>query len=112
MAGFSKISKSQADKFGTKSGPELFEDAIKLHKAGEIAKAEKLYLKSIDSGFHNELAFLNLGFIYRNAGRHDEELAIYERAISIDLHSAEVYANLGNFFKNHGNLDQALASTL
>ena len=49
----------------TKNGAELLEAAVRAHKAGDIKNAEALYLEAIKSGFHHEIAFSNLGLIYK-----------------------------------------------
>ena len=48
---------------------QLLEKAVKLHKGGQIAEAEIFYLQAIEAGFHHEIAFSNLGVIYKNTNR-------------------------------------------
>ncbi|MDB4590010.1 tetratricopeptide repeat protein, partial [bacterium] len=62
-------------------GPQLLEKAVKLHQGGQIAKAETFYLQAIEAGFHHEIAFSNLGVIYKNTNRIKEATEIYKRAI-------------------------------
>ncbi|KZR89235.1 Demethylrebeccamycin-D-glucose O-methyltransferase [Synechococcus sp. MIT S9509] len=112
MAGFKKSEPNTKKKKISKNGPQLLEAAIKAHKAGDIKNAEALYLNAIDSGFHHEIAFSNLGVIYKNTNRSKEAVSIYERAVAANPNYADSHANLGNLFKDLGQLDQALASTL
>ena len=84
MKGFDKIKKDIRVKPQSKAGPRLLEAAVKLHKAGETRQAEDLYLRAIESGFHHEIAFSNLGVIYKNANRQKDAEDIYRRAIGIN----------------------------
>ena len=45
------------------------ESAFRAHKAGDITNAEALYLNAINRGFDHEIAFSNLGVIYKNRQR-------------------------------------------
>ena len=112
MAGFGKITPSPNNKKGSKNGPQLLEAAVRAHKIGDIQNAEALYQKVINSGFHHEAAFSNLGVIYKNSGREEKAIAIYERAITQNPNFADAYTNLGDLYKDLGKLDQALVSTL
>ena len=112
MGGFG-ISTSDTNKRKiSKNGPQLLEAAVRAHKTGDITSAEALYLNAINSGFHHEIAYSNLGVIYKNTGRKEKALAIYELATAKNPNFADAFTNLGNLYKDLGNLDQALASTL
>ena len=112
MAGFGKNSPNTKKQKIIKNGSKFLEEAIKAHQAGDIIKAEALYLNTINSGVHNATAFSNLGVIYKNSGRYKEAIGVYKRAISSNPKFAEAYTNLGNLLKDLGKLDQALACTL
>ncbi|WP_413681818.1 tetratricopeptide repeat protein [Prochlorococcus sp. MIT 1323] len=112
MKGFGKSELNKSVEKHNKSGRQLLKAAVKAHTAGNIQIAEELYLKAIDSGFHHEIAFSNLGVIYKNTDRKQKALEIYKQAISVNPSFADAYANLGNLLRDLGNLDQALASTL
>ena len=112
MAGFGNSTPNTNKRKIPKNGPQLLEAAIRAHKTGDIANAEALYLNAINSGFDHEIAFSNLGVIYKNTGRQEKAIKIYERAITKNPKFADAYTNLGNLYKDLGNLDQALASTL
>ena len=96
----------------TKIGPSLLQAAVTAHKAGNIKKAELLYNKTIDCGFSHEIAFSNLGVIYKNTGRIKEAISIYNRAISFNPDFADAYLNLGNLLHSIGKHDQALVRML
>lgn len=111
MSGFGGTDLKKINRKSVTDGAELLEEAVNAHKLGQLQLAEKLYLKAINSGFRHEIAFSNLGVIYKNSGRTQEALAIYEQAISINPNFFDAYINLGNLFKQVGKLDEALTST-
>ena len=112
MAGFGNGIPARNKQKTSKNGPQLLEAAVRAHKKGDTTNAETLYIDAINSGFHHEIAFTNLGVIYKNSDRKEKAIAIYERAIAKNPNFADAYTNLGNLYKDLGNLDQALASTL
>ena len=112
MAGFGNNNPNTKKQKIPKNGPQLLDAAVRAHKTGDITNAEALYLNAISSGFHHEIAFSNLGVIYKNTGRKEKALAIYELAVAKNPNFADTYTNLGNLYKDLGDLDQALASTL
>ena len=112
MTGFGNKTHNTNKQKITKNGPQLLESALRAHKTGDITNAEALYLNAINSGFHHEIAFSNLGVIYQNTGRKEQALAIYKRAVAKNPNFADAYTNLGNLYKDLGNLYEALASTL
>ena len=112
MAGFGKETSKKNKQQVPKNGSQLMKAAVKAHKSGNIKNAESLYLDAIDSGFCHEIAFSNLGVIYKNTNRKKEAVSIYKRAISINPNFADAYSNLGSLLQDLGKLDQALASTL
>ena len=112
MAGFGKSTPNKNKQQTSRNGSQLLEAAVKAHKAGNIENAESLYLDAINSGFCHEIAFSNLGVIYKNTNRQKEAVSIYKRAILLNPKFADAYSNLGSLLQDLGNLDQALASTL
>ena len=112
MAEFENIAPNTNKQKISKNGPQLLKAAVRAHKTGDIENAEVLYLNTINSGFHHEIAFSNLGVIYKNTGRKGKAIAIYKRAIAKNPNFASAYTNLGNLYKDLGSLDKALASTL
>ena len=112
MAGFGNSTQKTKKQTILKNGPQLLEAAVRAHKTGDIINAESLYLKIINSGFHHEIAFSNLGVIYKTTGRREKAIAIYERAIAENQNFVDAYTNLGNLYKDLGSVDKALAFTL
>ena len=85
MAGFGEQKGNTLKrKSSLKTGPQLLKKAVKLHQGGQIAEAETFYLQAIQAGFHHEIAFSNLGVIYKNTNRTKEALEIYKRAILLN----------------------------
>ena len=71
MVGFGKDNPIARKHKSSKNGPMLLESAVIAHKAGDIVKAESPYLSAIDSGFHHEIAFSNLGgFTNKQTGQN------------------------------------------
>ena len=112
MAEFGKSTPNKNKEQISNDGPQLLEAALRAHQIGDITNAETLYLNAINSGFHHEIVFSNLGVIYQNTGRKEKALAIYKRAIAKNPNFVDAYTNLGYLYKVLGNLDQALAITL
>ncbi len=94
------------------SGSATLEAAVKAHKAGDVESAERLYQQAISSGFSHQIAFSNLGVIYKNSGRPKQAIDCYRKALHIYPGFADAYANLANLLKEQGKLDQALEAAL
>ncbi len=112
MAGTENSNQNTNQEKISKNGPQLLEAAVRAHQTGDIKNAEMLYLAAINSGFNHEIAYSNLGVIYKNTGRREKAVEVYEHAIAINPSFASAYTNLGNLYKDLGNLNQALAFTL
>ena len=112
MAGFGTNDQTSNKPKNSKAGAKALESAVAAHKAGDIEKAETLYVKAISLGFHHEIAFSNLGVIYRYTDRHKEAVEAYRKAISISPRFTDAYLNISSLLIELGNLDQALDSTL
>ena len=112
MPGFKSDTPNTNKQKSYQNGPKLLEAAVRAHKIGDIKNAESLYLNSINSGFEHEVAFSNLGVIYKTTNRKEKAIAMYERAIAKNPSFAEGYSNLGNLYRDVGKLDKALAATL
>ena len=69
MAGLGKSTPNKNKQQIPRNGSQLLEAAVKSHKAGNIENAESLYLDAINCGFCHEIAFSNLGVIYKNTNR-------------------------------------------
>ena len=91
----------------TQNGPQLLESALRTHNTGDITNAETLYLNAINSGFHHEIAFANLGVIYQITGRKEKALAIYKRAVAKNPNFADAYTNLGNLYKSWESIQRS-----
>jgi tetratricopeptide (TPR) repeat protein/ADP-heptose:LPS heptosyltransferase len=107
MPGFGKSKHRNKDKAQITQIHTLLDEAIRLQKAGQIDKAEALYLEVLSSGFEHEIILSNLGVIYKRTKRISEAIAIYKRATSLNPEFADAHANLGALLQEKGEYDNA-----
>ncbi|MBV2352102.1 tetratricopeptide repeat protein [Synechococcus sp. HK05] len=110
MAGFGQSKQRNESKPSTKQLQTLVEEAVRLHKAGQIDEAETLYLQALNSGLEHEIILSNLGVIYKRTNQVDKAIEIYKRAISVNPKFADAHANLGGLLQEKGQHDAALQS--
>lgn len=112
MAGFgSKKSQQPKPSSQIHPGAKSLEAAVRRHKEGALADAERLYRKAIESGFTHPIAFSNLAVIYKQTNRHQEAISCYTKAIAIHPEFADAHANLGTLLEERGELEPALTAT-
>ena len=111
MEGFGSSNRTEIKRKDAKKGAKLLESAIKAHKTGDIGNAETLYKRAIDTGFKHEIAYSNLGIIYKDTGRIKEAISIYEQAIDA-TNFANGYLNIGSIFAELGDFTRALKAHL
>lgn len=86
----------------------LFVEALRLHQAGRLSHAEKLYrqLLSIDSNHPDGLHLL--GVIAYQSGRHESAIELIGRAIALKGNNPLYYSNRGNALQERGRLSEAV----
>ena len=99
MPGFGQSKERNKSKATSTQLQTLLNEAVRLHKAGQIEKAENLYLQALSSGFEHEIILSNLGVIYKRTNRIDKAIEIYKRAISLNPEFADAHANLGGLLQ-------------
>jgi protein O-GlcNAc transferase len=87
----------------------LSEQAVALHRSGQWAEAESLYLQVLADDPRDFTARHLLGVMRAQAGRMDEALADITRALEIRPDDAEGVLNHANVLKSLGRLEDALA---
>jgi protein O-GlcNAc transferase len=87
---------------------QWIQEALALHRAGRLAEAETLYLKSLaaDGNFYPALHLM--GLIRLHQGRAAEALPFIERALRLQPGTPEVLANYGIALENLGRYPEAL----
>jgi tetratricopeptide (TPR) repeat protein len=89
----------------------LFEAALKLHQAGEHAKAREYYQQILREKPNHSDAVHLMGVLEHHAGRHAEALEWIQRAIAIKSDNSAYHSNAGLVLRALGRLEEA-ASTL
>ena len=87
----------------------LSEQAIALHRSGQLAQAERLYLQLLAEDPRDFNICQLLGVVRAQTGRLDEALADMEAALAIKPDDAETLLNHANVLKSLNRLDAALA---
>lgn len=88
----------------------LFAEALRLHRAGRLADAERLYRQvlAIEPDHADSRHFL--GIIAHQVGRYDIAVELIGRAIELGSNQAHYHGNLGNALQALGKLKEAVAS--
>ncbi len=87
----------------------LFAEAIKHHQAGQLAKAEEVYGKVLESNPDDPRVFCNLGSLFDQQGRLVEAVENYRKALDI-VDFAEAHYNLGNTLIKLGKDEESVFS--
>jgi predicted O-linked N-acetylglucosamine transferase (SPINDLY family) len=91
-------------------GRALLAQAIALHRAGDLERAEALYRDVLASRPDDFDALHLLGLALHQQGRDDAAVASISRALAVDARDPNAHANLGLALRNLGRHDEALAS--
>ncbi|WP_334165353.1 tetratricopeptide repeat protein, partial [Phenylobacterium sp.] len=78
-------------------------EAVALHRAGDLAAAERAYRAVLAAGEVPE-AMANLASLLRRRGETAEARALLERAAALAPDTAGVWRNLGNLLHHAGDL--------
>ena len=82
--------------------------AVALHQAGKLPKAEQLYQQVLANNPRNSDALHLLGVIAYQVGKHEISVNLITNAIEIDSQQVEAYNNLGIVFKKQGKLEKSV----
>ena len=77
-----------------------------LLKEGNIFKAEKLYLKSLEVKDDYLLGIINTAIFYQKLGRFEESKKFYMKAIELSPERISIYFNISRIDKNFINEDK------
>ena len=89
---------------------ELFDRAIALHQAGDLAQAEKLYQQALLTEPASFAPRHMLGVIRFQQGRYPEAIDLIGAALKRNPQVAEAWINLGHVQAVVGDLEEAAAS--
>ena len=87
---------------------EAMQNALELHRAGALARAETIYRQVIDREPDNPDALHLLGVIAHQKGEYEAAEKYILRAITRDKEVAEFYLNLGNARRDQGEITVAI----
>lgn len=89
---------------------ELLTEGWRLHQAGDLAGAERVYRQALQVDPQDANAWCYLGMACHDQDRFDEAVAAYRRAIQLRPQFPVAFNNLGNTLRLQRRLDEALAS--
>jgi predicted O-linked N-acetylglucosamine transferase (SPINDLY family) len=90
------------------SDPNDLSLAFRLHQAGNLADAQRLYDEILQTQPNHVDALHLRGVIAWQSGANDLAVDLIGRAIELNPGFAESYSNLGNALKDLGRLDEAV----
>ena len=77
-------------------------------KEGNIEKAEKLYLQSLNLKNNYLIVIINLAILYQNVGNFENSKKYYLKAIELSPEKFSIYYNLSRFDKDFLSQDKIL----
>lgn len=87
-----------------------FAEALRLHQAGQLSDAERLYRQILLKDTRHGPSLHLLGVIAWQSGRHDTAVELISQAIEIIDREPAYHANLGLALQALARLDEAVAS--
>ena len=85
-------------------------EAIALHEAGNLKKAERLYKHALKANPRNAAALNLLGVLNYQGGRHSKAIQLLNKSVAIRPDDPFAHFNLGNVYKYRGKLIEAEAA--
>lgn len=85
-------------------------EAVNLHKAGELGKAEEVYRRVLRSTPDHAVALHFLGVARFQQGGRQEGIDLVQRALASDPSYVDAWSNLGNLYKESGRAEEAEAA--
>lgn len=86
---------------------DILKRAIEYHKDGDLARAEKKYLRVLKADPESATALHFLGRLRHSQTRTEEALELIKKAVRIAPGYADAWNNLGNVHVNLAQLDEA-----
>jgi uncharacterized protein (TIGR02466 family) len=104
--------KSPANQFPVSELPELLQQAISVHQAGDLDKAEPLYRQFLAQQPEQPTALQLLGLLHSQKNEHEIAIELMQKSLRLFPQQAEVANNLANSLSSCGRLDEAIESYL
>jgi protein O-GlcNAc transferase len=86
------------------------EFGLKLHRKGQLARAEKIYRKVLARVPNQTDALHLLGVISRITGKHEAAVELIQRALALRPKWPEAWYNLGHAYRDGGQSEQAISA--
>ena len=87
---------------------DVVQEAVDYHRAGDLERAEALYLRILGEQPGNPVVLHLLGTLAHQKGRHGLALDLVGRAIAADQSVAEFHNTLGVILQASGSLEESL----
>jgi Flp pilus assembly protein TadD len=79
---------------------QLFDQALRLHQAGQLSQAEQIYRQILDEQPQHPGATHYLGVITYQNGRYDVAEELIRKAIALAPTNADAHGNLDNLLRD------------
>ena len=89
---------------------EAFDLAMRLHRSGRLAEAERIYQQIIAQDPNEPDALQLLGLIAHDQGRHEQAVQLISRAVDLNPAVAEYHSNLGIALRGARQIEEAIES--
>ena len=89
------------------AGQALLAEALAHHRAGRLAKAERLYKQILEAYPNQPDALHFLGVLAHQAGRYEDAVELIRQALATKPDYPEAHNNLGNAFQRLGRQEDA-----
>lgn len=90
--------------------PQAFNEAVKLHQAGDIVGADKLYARVLEIDPRHVDALSNRGLTLVSLGHFEDAIPCIKNAISITPNAPDLHFNLGTALDELWRYDAAAAA--
>ncbi len=89
---------------------QIYDQAVGLHKNGDLPGAEQLYLRVLAAAPATFVALLNLGIARAHLGRPQEALEAVAAALRVNPNAVEAWMHYGNILRALGRMAEALSA--
>jgi Tfp pilus assembly protein PilF len=87
---------------------ELFDQAVRYHRCGNVQQAEALYRQVVQAAPAHAAAHRMLGLIAHQAGQQQTAIALLRQAVRLDGDNADAHFDLGQVLFSQGDLAEGI----